>query len=140
MTRRRHFNQKRKIADPRPPQEAMAGLASEVRYSGRPYHKRRPGDFRLVPPAQPRPDKTLCDEAGIRVKADAEYWLLQGVRRGLVSPDWEDDFPKHIWAVTGDGIVLEANLGTEAPGAYHGYPLPDADPFRQFVLARWHLP
>jgi hypothetical protein len=40
-----------------------------------------------------------------------------------------------VWAVTDEGDPLEAQL--EGEGRYHGYPMPDGDPFREEVLARW---
>jgi hypothetical protein len=40
-------------------------LRESCTYEGVPYHKRNPGDFGLTPPAAPRPDKTLCDEANV---------------------------------------------------------------------------
>lgn len=70
MSKKRHFNQKRHI-DPGPSANLLNDLVRRVRYIGSPSHKRNPGDFGLAPPAQPRPDKTLCDEAGIFRVAEA---------------------------------------------------------------------
>ena len=39
--------------------------------------KRSPGDFGLEPPAAPRPDKTLCDEAGVTARATAQGLLTR---------------------------------------------------------------
>ena len=47
-------------------------------------------------------------------------------------------FPKNIWAVTDDGIPLEAQLENQAQGTYHGYPLTSNDDFRHIVLERWN--
>ena len=44
-----------------------------------------PGDFGLNPPAQPRDDKTLCDDAGIFTRSEAQRLLWEGVQRGLIS-------------------------------------------------------
>jgi hypothetical protein len=107
----------------------------KVKYKGASYHKRNPGDFGLRPPAQPRPDKTLCDEAGIRRIAEAQRLLAEGIRRGLVGDDDQSGFPKYIWAATSDDIALQACHTGQ--GEYHGYPLPDWDPFRDKVLRRW---
>lgn len=137
MAERRRFNPKRRIVKPRPAQDSLNDLAGSVQYTGSPYHKRNPGDFGLTPPAQPRPDKTLCDGAGIFAVADAQRWLQEGARRGLVSSDPEGSYPKHIWAVTDDGVVLEAKYNNEGPGHYHGYPLFAPDPFRRIVLEHW---
>ena len=137
MAERKHFNQKRRIINLMPAQNILNDLAQKVHYTGSPYHKRSPADFGLTPPAQPRPDKTLCDEAGILTVEEAEHWLKEGVRRGMISPIAQDGFPKHIWAVTDKGIALEANYNNEGPGHYHGYPLFEPDPFRQIILKRW---
>lgn len=48
-------------------------------------HKRSPGDFGLRPPSNPRPDATLCDDAQIFKKAEAQEILEAGIDRGLVS-------------------------------------------------------
>ncbi len=112
----------------------MIGL---VRYVGSPYHKRNPGDFGLDPPSLPRPDKTLCDPAGIFRKSAAQELLLAGVRRGLVSERFEDGFPQNVWAVTPQGIPLEAQLQNRLNGEYHGYPLPSSDPLSEAVCQWW---
>jgi hypothetical protein len=138
MNGRQRFNRKRRIVNTPPSQEDRKKLANKVAYVGHPHHKRAAGDFRLEPPAQPRPDKTLCDGAGIGNRARAKRWLLEGIRRGLVSDYTEDGFPRNVWAVTDQGVVLEAR-GDEK-GHYHGYPLFEPDPFRKVVLQRWKQP
>ena len=112
-------------------------MAGRVGYVGSPYHKRNPGDFSLTPPAQPRPDTTLCDGAGIFRVEKAEQWLREGVRRGMISEPAQSGFPNHVWAVTDEGVVLEAKYGGGESGHYHGYPLFEPDPFRGVVLERW---
>ncbi len=134
---RKHFNRKRRLAEPMLPQSDLNDLATKVQYVGSPYHKRNQGDFGLTPPAQPRADKTLCDEAGIVSKAEAERYLVKGVQRGMVSSAGPDGFPKHVWAVTDGGVVLEAKYNNVGPGSYHGYPLFKPDPFRKAILDRW---
>lgn len=134
---RKHVNRKRGILTPTPAQAILDDLVDVVRYIGNPYHKRNPGDFALTPPSQPRPDKTLCDGAEIFKVAEAQHWLEEGVRRGMISRTMQGKFPKHIWAVTNEGVVLEAKYNNEGPGNYHGYPLFGPDPFRQIVLDRW---
>ena len=138
MPERRHFNPKRRIVNLMPAEDVLNDLADRVRYTGSPYHKRSPGDFGLIPPSQPRPDRTLCDEAGIFRVADAQRWLQEGARRGLLSAVPQHGYPKHIWAVTDEGIVLEAKYNNAGSGHYHGYPLFEPDPFRQIVLNHWN--
>jgi len=97
---------------------------------------KNPGDFGLTPPSQPRPDKTLCDGAGIFKAAEAQRWLRQGVRKGFISADQHGGYPKHIWAVTDKSVVLEAQYSGDRH--YHGYPLFEPDPFRKAVLKCWN--
>ena len=137
MFERKGFNRKRRIASPKPKPESLSELVQKISYIGSSYHKRNPGDFGLIPPSQPRPDKTLCDGAGILSRASAQRLLEEGARRGLVSDNRQDGFPKHIWAVTEENVVLEAKYNNSGPGHYHGYPLPVADPFREIVLKHW---
>jgi hypothetical protein len=46
-----------------------------------------------------------------------------------------DGWPQNVWAVTERGEPLEAQL--EGQGVYHGYPMAEADPFREKILDRW---
>ncbi len=136
MPRRNNFNPKRRIADADSAPN-LTLLAERVRYTGSPYHKRDPGDFGLTPPAQSRPDKTLCDEAGITSKLEARRLLKRGVRKGLISVRRDGEFPVNIWSVTRDGVPLEARLENGVLGTYHGYPLASNDDFGDVVLERW---
>jgi hypothetical protein len=107
-------------------------------YEGSPYHKRNPGDFGLSPPSNPRPDATLCDDAQIFKKTEAQRLLEAGIERGLVSDATGiDDFPRHIWAVH-DAFVFEAKLGGSKSGCYHGYPVRRGDPLYDDVMRRWN--
>lgn len=133
---RRTFNQKRRIANGTGSKE-LEGIADKVRYGGNPEHKRNPGDFGLMPPASPRPDKTLCDGANILVRKHALELLKAGILRGLVSEQFRNGFPQNVWAVTQNGIPLEAQLENAVNGTYHGYPMPEADAFRVLVLKKW---
>lgn len=134
--RRTSFNPKRRIACGQA-QEDLDRLASRVVYRGNAAHKRNPGDFGLAPPLGPRPGKTLCDLAGIFNLALAQQLLRDGVRRGLVSQQGGAAIPQNIWAVSADGVPLEAQLENAGDASYHGYPMPVADAFREKVLAKW---
>jgi len=138
MTTRVRFNSKRRISQG-VARAALARLASDIRYGGNPEHKRNPGDFGLTPPASPRPDKSLCDTVSVFLRDEALQLLRSGVERGLVSERFVGRFPQNIWAVTADGIPLEGELENCEMGQYHGYPLPEADPFREVVLAAWRV-
>src|ERR1039457_3146407 len=138
MLRRRTFNPKRRLCPAEALQAWQAVLFARienVRYSGNPEHKRNPGDFRLDPPSAPRPGKTLCDQVEIFSPAEALTLLQAGLQRGTFSAQERDGWPQNVWAVTARGEPLEAQL--ERQGVYHGYPMPEADPFREKVLERW---
>ena len=105
------------------------------RYSGNPEHKSNPGDFGLNPASGPRPSKTLCDQVEIYSRAKAVNLLRAGLRSGTFSEQERDGWPQNVWAVTEKGEPLEAQL--EGEGVYHGYPMPEADPFREKILSRW---
>lgn len=101
-----------------------------------PLHKRNPGDFGLTPPASPRPDKTLCDEADVFARAAAADLLSKAIDGGLTSEAFNGTgFPKQLWVVS-EGRVFEAMQGGN--GAYHGYPIRRTDPFYDEVLRRWN--
>lgn len=60
-----------------------------------------------------------------------------GVLEGLISDQRRGGFPQNIWAVTSNEIPFEAQLDNQETGTYHGYPMPEADPFREVVLRAW---
>jgi hypothetical protein len=136
--KRRTFNPKRRICTKQEfqsLQETLSTLLENVHYRGNPEHKRNPGDFGLIPPSAPRPGKTLCDEVQIFSRTEALRLLREGLRRGLFSSQERNGWPQNVWAVTELGEPLEAQR--EGDGVYHGYPMPEADPFREKVLERW---
>ena len=138
-SRNSRYNPKRKLQVGMPLQECEQ-LAEQVSYGGNPEHKRNPGNFGLTPPADPRPHKTLCDDCGIFDRSIATSLLSQGAERGIVSVQMKGQWPQNIWAVTSDGYPVEAQLENQVKGTYHGYPMPEADPMRQEILARWNNP
>ena len=136
FTKRTSFNSKRSIASA-PADMDLKRWRKVVTYGGNPEHKKNPGNFGLTPPASPRRDKTLCDGVNIFQKAVALKLLREGVRRGLVSEQIRSGFPQNIWAVTAYGVPLEAQLENAGDGAYHGYPMPENDAFRDKVSEKW---
>jgi hypothetical protein len=136
LVKRATFNPKRRVAD-NPVMVELERIEAAVRYGGNPEHKRNPGNFGLNPPASPRPHKTLCDEAGIFDRETALRLLKQGIRSGLVSAARGGNYPQNVWAVSQEGIPLEAQLENAGNGTYHGYPMPEEDPFRDVVMAKW---
>jgi hypothetical protein len=135
--RAERFNHKRRICTTVDP-DVLKKIAGSIKYGGNPEHKRNPGDFNLVPLSQPRPDKTLCDLVGIFSRHEAERLLKAGVERGLISVQKRNGYPQNIWSVTGDNYPLEAQLEDVMRGIYHGYPMPETDPFRDKVLDLWN--
>ena len=136
FAKRKSYNPKHSFAAVPQPSEVDRWVNS-VNYGGNPEHKRNPGDYGLTPPSSPRPDKTLCDLAGIFKREQAIRLLQEGIRRGLVSQQNRSGYPQNVWAVTEDDIALEAQLENAGNGTYHGYPLPEDDPFREKVIEKW---
>jgi hypothetical protein len=48
-------------------------------------------------------------------------------------------YPQNVWAVSAEGVPLEAQLENAANGTYHGYPMPEEDPFRDIVITKWRV-
>lgn len=133
--RRNSYNTKRQI---RPSVSDQSTLEMRVSYGGNPEHKRNPGDFGLTPPAAHcRSDKSLCDGVGILTRKAALKLLRAGIRQGLISAQERNGWPQNVWAVTRNGEPLEAMLENAEQGCYHGYPMPQDDPFRVEILKRW---
>lgn len=139
MRRRSSYNPKRRIRR-NVEKETLDSLASAVSYGGNPEHKRNPGDFGLIPPSQPRADKTLCDTVAIFSRVEATRLLREGINRGLISENERNGFPQNIWAVTAEGFALEAQLENADRGSYHGYPMAETDPFREEIIKQWNRP
>jgi hypothetical protein len=139
MRKRKAFNPKRRI-------EGFVELAvlndllATVKYgAGNPEHKRSKVSPDLESSGA-RPYKTQCHEAAIEGLSVARELLREGVRQGLISCQKRDKFPQNIWAVTTDGVPLEAQLENQGQGTYHGYPMPSIDPFADEILKRWKKP
>ena len=113
-------------------------LRQQARYEGSPLHKREPNNFGLIPPASPRPDKTLCDEAGVFDKRVAIALFERAVTVGLVSAkDKVEGFPAQMWVVDDDGRVFELIYGGSQTGCYHGYPIRRANPLFDKISLAW---
>jgi hypothetical protein len=112
-------------------------LIKNAKYGGNPEHKKNPGDFGLTPPSSPRTAKSLCDTVEIFTRKIAISYIKDGLRKGMISAQMKGQWPQNIWAVTSDGIPLEAQLENPESGVYHGYPMPESDPFSHEVIKEW---
>ncbi len=118
--------------------EERERLRSVAIYEGSPHHKRNPGDFGLRPPVAPRPDKTLCDEAGILTRARADTLFRLALEHGLASEATTPaGLPKQLWIVDDNEQVFEAMHGGAREGTYHGYPIRRTDPLSNEVRRLW---
>lgn len=127
----------RKIRAQRLSNDERTFLRKCASYEGSPLHKRDPNDFGLTPPTNPRPDKTLCDEADIFEKRRALELFERAIEVGLVSEATAaNDFPKQLWVVDGER-VFEVMYGGSKAGCYHGYPIRRSDPLFNQVVAAW---
>lgn len=136
MRKRKSFNPKRKILRCED-RDLLTRLAQKVSYGGNPEHKRAPGDFALMPPTRPHPDKTLCDGVAIFEHYRAAELLRNGILKGLISEQFRNGYPQNVWSVTENDEALEAQLENPEQGIYHGYPMPSSDPMRKIILRHW---
>ncbi len=120
--------------------DVLGRLLNEACYTGSALHKRTAADYGFLPPANPRPNKSLCDGSGRIVRlAEARDLFREGVERGMISKTGQGRFPKYVWAVGSDGRVYESKLG-QGSGNYHGYELgEDDDGMRRLVVEEWRL-
>ncbi len=134
--RRTRFNPKRRM---QAATEEVDAILLTARYGGNPEHKRHPGNFGLTPPSNPKPHKSLCDDAKIFTRQQAEDLLRAGIAKGCISQQktTPSGWPQNVWAVTESGVPLEAQLENPQQGIYHGYPMPDQDPMASQLLKEW---
>lgn len=126
----------RKIREQRLTQDERDHL-EDAAYEGSPYHKRSPGDFGLEPPAAPRRDATLCDDAEVLDLAAATRLFDSAIEHGLVSEGKTNtNYPKQLWVVDGER-VFEVMYGGSRNGRYHGYPIRKSDPLYDLVRSAW---
>lgn len=134
------FNTKRKIQHHTEENLKLCdSLAKKIKYSGNPEHKKNPGDFGLTPPSAPRPAKSLCDTVQVFSRKVAVGYIKCGLRKGLISCQMKGEWPQNIWALTDKGEPLEAQLENPDLGVYHGYPMPESDPFSNEVIKEWNI-
>lgn len=120
--------------------DVLHRLLDEACYTGSALHKRVAADYGFHPPANPRPNKSLCDGSGRIVRlAEARALFREGVERGMISSIGHDGLPKYVWAVDSEGRVYEAKI-EQGSSNYHGYELgEDDDGMRRLVVEEWRL-
>ncbi len=113
---------------------------AEARYTGSALHKRTAADYGFHPPANPRPNKSLCDGTGRAVRlGEARALFREALDRGMISGIGEDGFPKYVWAVDPEGRAYESKREQGSPN-YHGYELGEDDEgMRRLVIEEWRL-
>lgn len=132
-------NPKRRLARQEDIDPDVIARLAHARYTGSSHHKhKRSAGYRFQPPANPRPNKSLCDSRRSVPLIEAAALFREGVRRCMVSTYLVDGgLPKYVWAVSGDGRVFEAKIsrGTQH---YHGYELGrDEGRLRRHVEREW---
>ncbi len=138
MTKRQNTLRDRRVVPAGSVTDAdLQALAARLRYEGIATHKLHPGDYGFIPPVNPRPTKSPCDELRPLLRAAAARLFRQGLLAGMVSPFVADGTPKYVWAVDEDGEVYEAK--TKPPDTtYHGYRLGDDErEMRRYILGEW---
>lgn len=138
MKKRHGNNPKRRVADDVHALNAqmLSTLCGRVRYVGSGHHKRYPADYGFER-TNPVPTKSLCDAVAPVSLAQAQSYLLEGIRRGMISAPAQDGYPKYVWCVTSDGRVFESKTHPNTPGQYHGYPLEIEDDMCAYIRALW---
>ena len=131
-------NPKRRIAKANHFTEGQLNdFAGTGRYRGSPHHKSQPADYGFHPPASPRPSKSLCDDKRVIRLEEAIRLFKDGIARGMVSMEQQNDLPKYIWAQDEQGNVYEAKLGGDGR-SYDGYRLRRDDrAMREWVINEW---
>lgn len=118
--------------------DELAELAAKVRYVGNGNHKLRPGDYGFVPPYNPRPSKSPCDEVRRILREEASELFRRGIAQGMVSKFTSDGVPKYVWAVDENEEVYEAKTKPEREVDYHGYRIGDDEKdMRRYILEEW---
>lgn len=116
----------------------LEALVKRVTYVGSSIHKLKPGDYGFVPPTNPRPSKSPCDDRRIVRKEEAGGLLAAGIRAGMVSVFAGEGVPKYVWAVDESGEVYEAKTNPGQETAYHGYRLGDDEKqLKKMILQEW---
>jgi hypothetical protein len=141
MTRKRQSNRpERRVAPVESIRAAdLQALAAHLRYDGSSLHKLHPGDYGFVPPINPRPSKSPCDELRSLLREEAVMLFRKGLASGMVSRFEPGGAPKYVWAVDAEGEVYEAK-GRPPDTSYHGYRIGEDEPeMRRYIRGEWRI-
>jgi hypothetical protein len=117
----------------------LNALAGRVTYVGSANHKLSPGDYGFVPPTNPRPSKSACDDIRSILLEEASALFYEGIKRGMVSNFTSSSVPKYVWAVDSKNQVYEAKTNARHETSYHGYRLGENEKtMREWILKEWH--
>lgn len=112
--------------------------AKHAIYTGSPHHKRFPADYNFHPPANPRPNKSLCDSKIHIRRNEARILFRAGIQRGMISEPMHDGLPKYVWAVSKDGSVYESKREGDSHN-YHGYELGGNEVnMKKYIVKEWN--
>ncbi|MFN3075729.1 MAG: hypothetical protein ABT940_02385 [Alphaproteobacteria bacterium] len=118
--------------------DVLRALARRVRYDGSALHKLHPGNYGFVPPINPRPSKSVCDDVRDLLLEEVKKLFLHGIELGMVSRFPDGGVPKYVWAVDDAGEVFEAKTKSGHEVEYHGYRLGDDErQMRTYILEEW---
>ena len=138
MPRRQGNNPKHRVSAKQGIDSAVLDrCAKHAIYTGSPHHKRFPSDYNFHPPANPRPNKSLCDSKIIIKRNEARTLFREGIRRGMISEPMNDGLPKYVWAVKENDSVYEAKREGESR-SYHGYELGGNEvDMKKYIIKEW---
>lgn len=121
------------------PEPVRAALKKRLCYVGSAIHKLRPGNYGFVPPNNPRPSKSPCDELRPVLLEEAAALFERGIEFGMMSAFPAGGRPKYVWSVDEGGEVYEAKTKADREDAYHGYRVGDDErAMRRYVLDEWY--
>jgi hypothetical protein len=132
-------NPKRRVAfDDCLSKEQAEILFKKLSYVGASFHKLHPGNYNFVPPTNPRPSKSVCDDKRSVLLEEAGDLMRVGIARGMMSQFGENGLPKYIWAVDDAGEVYEAKTKPSHETQFHGYRLGDDErDMRELIRKLW---
>ena len=97
--KRQGNNPKRRVASDGAISSEVRGNLARARYVGSAHHKSRPADYGFIPPVNPRPGKSLCDDIRIVTRREAIRLFHSAIHLEMMSSYLVNGLPKFVWAV-----------------------------------------